>query len=395
MKQLYLFFALLLAPFNASSQQPVTVSSEAPMRAAEEGFIWWNYNVDDSGQGLTLSFPKLVDYSKDFEPYRSQRKYNLCSIIPGKFAGCTISKVKIALAPPKVKYADDYIRVWLSPVNIETDAQGNDTYIIPESSTEAENVTKYATARTNGVYFQFYTITLKTPYTVPKGGCYIGYEFEVGNDEDAFFLWGDSEEGGCYMQFEETDGTRTWRNMTPYGLGNLTTSVYMELSDQIVTDASVKAQDERNYRTGEEFTYAWTVTNLSSIPFSTMELAISVDGQTDNAETIDLGGQLPIDGSCTITRPMRFEEAGEHTLALEILRVDGRENESTHRKAEGKVIVINPDKLYPALPVVEEFTSTSCQWCPRGTVGLAKLKEITAKTSSPLPATVRCRNPTQ
>lgn len=376
MKQLYLFFALLLAPFNASSQQPVTVSSQAPMRAAEEGFIWWNYNVDDSGKGLTLSFPKLVDYSKDFEPYRSQRKYNLCSIIPGKFAGCTISKVKIALAPPKVKYADDYIRVWLSPVNIETDAQGNDTYIIPESSTEAENVTKYATARTNGVYFQFYTITLKTPYTVPKGGCYIGYEFEVGNDEDAFFLWGDSEEGGCYMQFEETDGTRTWRNMTPYGLGNLTTSVYMELSDQIVTDASVKAQDERNYRTGEEFTYAWTVTNLSSIPFSTMELAISVDGQTDNAETIDLGGQLPIDGSCTITRPMRFEEAGEHTLALEILRVDGRENESTHRKAEGKVIVINPDKLYPALPVVEEFTSTSCQWCPRGTVGLAKLKEI-------------------
>ncbi|MGN0089840.1 MAG: hypothetical protein ACI36Z_02650 [Alloprevotella sp.] len=376
MKQLYLFFALLLAPFNASSQQPVNVSSEAPMRAAEEGFIWWNYNVDDSGQGLTLSFPKLTEYSDVFKPYTGQRKYNLCSIIPGKFAGCTISKVKIALAPPKVKYADDYIRVWLSPVNIETDAQGNDTYIIPESSTEAENVTKYATARTNGVYFQFYTITLKTPYTVPKGGCYIGYEFEVGNDEDAFFLWGDSEEGGCYMQFEETDGTRTWRNMTPYGLGNLTTSVYMELSDQIVTDASVKAQDERNYRTGEEFTYAWTVTNLSSIPFSTMELAISVDGQTDNAETIDLGGQLPIDGSCTITRPMRFEEAGEHTLALEILRVDGRENESTHRKAEGKVIVINPDKLYPALPVVEEFTSTSCQWCPRGTVGLAKLKEI-------------------
>ena len=137
------------------------------MRAAEEGFIWWNYNVDDSGQGLTLSFPKLTEYSDVFKPYTGQRKYNLCSIIPGKFAGCTISKVKIALAPPKVKYADDYIRVWLSPVNIETDAQGNDTYIIPESSTEAENVTKYATARTNGVYFQFYTITLKTPYTVP------------------------------------------------------------------------------------------------------------------------------------------------------------------------------------------------------------------------------------
>ena len=96
------------------------------MRAAEEGFIWWNYNVDDSGQGLTLSFPKLTEYSDVFKPYTGQRKYNLCSIIPGKFAGCTISKVKIALAPPKVKYADDYIRVWLSPVNIETDAQGND-----------------------------------------------------------------------------------------------------------------------------------------------------------------------------------------------------------------------------------------------------------------------------
>ena len=226
------------------------------------------------------------------------------------------------------------------------------------------------------MYFQFYTITLKKPYTVPKGGCYIGYEFEVENEEDAFFLWGNSEDGGCYMQFEEPDGTHTWRNMTPYGLGNLTTSVYMELSDQIVTDASVRAQDERNYRTGEDFTYAWTVTNLSSVPFSTMELAISVDGQTDDAETIDLGGQLPINGSCNITRPMHFEEPGEHTLALEILRVDGRENESAHRKAEGKVIVINPEKLYPALPVVEEFTSTSCQWCPRGTVGLAKLKEI-------------------
>ena len=44
MKQLYLFIAMLLAPFSALSQQPVTVSSEAPMRAAEEGFIWWNYN---------------------------------------------------------------------------------------------------------------------------------------------------------------------------------------------------------------------------------------------------------------------------------------------------------------------------------------------------------------
>ena len=376
MKHIYVLLAILLAPFTASAQQTIINAAEVPQRASEEGFIWWNYAIDESGKGLTLSFPKLTEYSEEFTPYTAQRRYNICSIIPGKFAGCTISKVKIALAPPKVKYADDYIRLWLSPVKVETDEQGQENYVIPDNSTEAENVTKYATARTNGVYFQFYTITLKTPYVVPKGGCYVGYEFEVGNDEDAFFLWGESEDGGCYLQFEESDGTRTWKNMTPYGLGNVTTSVYMELSDQIVTDASVKAQDERNYRTGEEFLYAWNVTNLSSIPFSSMELAISVDGVAQDAETLDLGGQLPIDASCTITRPMRFDEPGEHELALEILRVDGRENESNHRKAEGKIIVIDPERIYPTLPVVEEFTSTSCQWCPRGTVGLAKLKEI-------------------
>ena len=346
-----------------------------PQRSADEGYIWWNYAIDNSGNGLTLSFPKLSTYDESLKAYSAQKKYNLCSIIPSKFAGCTITKVKIALAPPKVKYADDYIRLWLSPVKTHTSASGEVEYDIPASSAQAENVTKYATARTNGVYFQFYTITLKEPYVVPKGGCYVGYEFEVESEEDAFFLWGASEEGGCYLQLQEADGTSSWRNLSPLGIGNLTTSVYMELSDLVVTDATVKAQDERNYRKGETFSYAWTVTNKSSVPISPLDLAITIDRQRDAEENVSLGGSLPVDGSCTISRTLSFNEIGEHILALEVTKVDGRKNESLYPQAEGNILVIEREKLYPSTPVVEEFTSTSCSWCPRGTVGLNLLKQ--------------------
>lgn len=369
MRQFCTFLTLFFISLAALAQV------QQPQYAAEEGFLWWNYATDGSGTGLTLNFPKLTTYDESLQPYKGQKKYNLCSVVPGKFAGCVISKVKIALAPPKVKYADDYIRLWLSPVKLRTSEDGSTEYDIPASSAEAENVTKYATARTNGVYFQFYTITLKEPYTVPSGGCYVGYEFEVDSEEDAFFLWGASEEGGCFLQLEEADGTATWKNMTPLGLGNLTTSVYMELSDLIVTDATVKAQDERNYRCGEEFNYAWTVTNKSSVPLTSFDLAITIDGKRDPEENVSIGGALPVDASCTITRTLHFDEPGEHTLALEVTKADGRENESLYRTAVGNILVIEPEDLYPSIPVVEEFTSTSCSWCPRGMVGLNLLKE--------------------
>ena len=377
MKRTFCMGLVAFLPWLIIAQTAVCQPIPVPQRATtEEGHIWWYHPGDyTNGLGLTLSFQNLPDHVPELASYADQHHYNLCMTVPSKFAGCVIKKVKIALAPPSAKYSTDYIKVWLSPSRLEV-VDGVERYIIPESADGAESVTKYATARMNGTYFQFYEITLKQPYTVPAEGCFVGYEFETSADTDAFFLWGETDAGGCFMQFDEPDGTRVWRDMSPYDLGNVSTAVYMELSDMVITDATVTAQDERNYRVGDEFYYAWTVTNRGSVAFSTMDIAISVDGKSDPVETVDLGGELPVDGSCTITRKMSFTAPGDHKLGLQVFSADGRENKSPHPVDEGHIIMLNPADIYPSVPVVEEFTSTSCSWCPRGMVGLARLKEI-------------------
>ncbi len=121
---------------------------------------------------------------------------------------------------------------------------------------------------------------------------------------------------------------------------------------------------------GEENTVDAYVTNDAYGEITELSYILTVDGEVgeETDYTVDISSQ----SYAYIYIPYTFDE-GVHTVEVEITKVNGEPNVSTSNTATGTIVSLatKADRV----SVVEEFTSTSCGWCPRGHVGLANLKE--------------------
>lgn len=108
---------------------------------------------------------------------------------------------------------------------------------------------------------------------------------------------------------------------------------------------------------------------------SSFAYTLTQEGQTSEEKTVTLPAtqQLGIGGSVNVTIPFpAASQGGTWPVTLTVTKVNGVANELS-QTAEGTNVTLA--KVLPKASVVEEFTGTGCGYCPRGHVGMAKLRE--------------------
>lgn len=105
------------------------------------------------------------------------------------------------------------------------------------------------------------------------------------------------------------------------------------------------------------------------------DYTVAFDGVAGEEQHINLAKPLnSVGGSFTQKVTLVAPEAlGEHDVVLTVTKVNGVDNQATDKDAVGKVLTLS--KALPRGLVVEEFTGTGCGWCPRGLVGMGKMRE--------------------
>ena len=89
---------------------------------------------------------------------------------------------------------------------------------------------------------------------------------------------------------------------------------------------------------------------------------------------MDLPKSIAFGESTTVTISVPTEDAQSvKDKTITITKANGEENTSSSNKAQ--VTVYSLDEIISRNAVVEEFTGTGCGWCPRGLLGMEKLRQ--------------------
>lgn len=112
-----------------------------------------------------------------------------------------------------------------------------------------------------------------------------------------------------------------------------------------------------------------TGTSLKSVSYT-----ITQDGVTSEEKTVNVDEELGVGGTTKVTIPFSAAtKGGMYPVTVNITKVNGATNEASTTTATGKNITL--EKILPKFSVVEEFTGVTCGWCPRGHLGMAKLRK--------------------
>lgn len=332
-----------ISKFGSPVSIPSASMSKAPLKAEEEAtYTWFDYNYD----AYYLNFLTLATDS-----------YNLAVYVPSNYAGCTIEQLAVYFYDPS---RCSNLKFWI----LDADATA-----MPTTAEDADVYYSVDEITTSGYTY----CVLDESYTIGQDGCLIGYTFDhnyVGDGDYADYpinLYYVSDVSGGFYYYYPGEG---WYSGYGSGYGNLTIAAYMDVSSMSPYQASVGSIGEYTVMADEENSVDTYVTNDAYGEITQISYILTVDGEA-GAET-DYSVDIAAQSYEYIYVPYTFDE-GIHTVELEITKVNGEENVSTSNTATGTIVSLatKADRV----SVVEEFTSTSCGYCPRGHVGLANLKD--------------------
>ena len=219
-------------------------------------------------------------------------------------------------------------------------------------------------------------VMFSEPYTMPEGkGVYVGYSYTVTSvtQESGQFpivlSYEDAVENSCYL-FTPTTGK--WQAL--YDYGPLALKVLFE--GTFMTNAASTANlSETIIALGSSVTATLTLTNNGTAGISDIDYTITADGATGAEQHLTLAKPCTTFGGttyATITLDADAQ-AGSKEKVITITKVNGQPNEDANNKAN--VLVTTVSKIVPRGIAVEEFTGTTCGWCPRGIVGMEKMRK--------------------
>lgn len=118
------------------------------------------------------------------------------------------------------------------------------------------------------------------------------------------------------------------------------------------------------FEVGSEVSFPVQFTNNSTEDAVSLDYTVTIDGETGEAQHIDLDPAVAPArrGTLTLQLPLG-NEPGTHEVEVHITKVNGQDNASSATAAKGTVSIY-ADK-YPRNLVIEEFTTELCPNCPR------------------------------
>lgn len=319
---------------------------KAPLRVSSEGEIF------TYAQGTSVS------------PIGAKVEHYDCAIyIPEKFAGNKIDDIGFYIVDKSVVAN---VKCWIAD-KLPTD--------IPADCGFVQDVTPTNDLLTNGMPCEAET----GGYTIPSGGCYVGYSFDVTNLNAQYGLYplamdgGTDTEGGAYINmgngFESLSGA---------GFGNLLTFVVIS-GDKFANNAVSIVDDGFEQTSVKEGTVSVTASLLND----GLNPVTSINYTVKDVET----GNVSAEQMINLDEPLGFNqmaaavfqieansEVGKFEKEITITKVNGLANENVGSSVlKGSLIVVS--RKVSKKVVVEELTGTGCPNCPRGYAGMAALAD--------------------
>lgn len=307
---------------------------------------WWGYvNGNEKTNGVGVS---------------KADTYHCAIFIPGDnaiAAGKTINAVRFGLIAPHATNA----KVWVaSELPVTVDASHTLRFVdVPDSKLGNEQI----------------DIELPSPIEVSANGIYVGYSFTIttasGNADKYPVLFAGTPAVNTLLI--KTDATvTTWSDLVDNNFGRLFLQVLLEGT---FADNNASAEDfgTAYAALGGTGTATIDVTNYGGTPLSSIDYAITTDGETSAEQHADIATPIAFNatGKVEITIPADAT-VGEKAKTLNITKVNGNAN-ATADKAINFTLCTLPE-LVERNVVVEEYTGIGCGWCPRGMIGMENLR---------------------
>lgn len=144
-------------------------------------------------------------------------------------------------------------------------------------------------------------------------------------------------------------------------------------------DACIYEVDDVRDYVGYDKNVNVVVANMGVDSIRNFEYTVTTPSETRTYIKQINGGVLHFMNNATFSLPIGAIPGtpGRTTdYKLEITKVNGvADNYTADEENVADITTIALDKCYKRTPVFEEFTSTSCGWCPRGIVGLEKVAD--------------------
>lgn len=338
---------------NYSAQQ---VTSKIDIKGDEFWGGYWNGDVDKNVSSVGVK--------------RIPETYDVAICYPAgsaEISGMTMEGIRFSF--PSCQHITD-VKIWMSTTlpSVPEDAD-----ILVQEVTELTDISNEDDP--------FIEVRFDKPYksNLTKD-LYIGYSFKVegGNSDDerypVFNYRGEDKPNALLLKFDGADGE--WVDYNGNGFGILLMQVLMSGT---FPDNAVTLQGDLGSFTllsGSGITIPMVVGNAGLSAIDNMDVTVSMNGESEH---FNISPEVPVSGIGTkyqfdldVTLPLRFE-TGRYDITVSIDKVNGEKN-AVDALSKGNMFLLS--KAVARKSLVEEFTAMWCGYCPRGILGMEKLRDI-------------------
>lgn len=331
-----------VAPFTKSA----AIKSNRASITPTEGQMWWGYMIDSD-----------LSYTNSIGVGAANTTYITGIYVPANhpmIGSSTIKAVRIYVSAGLGSTMSN-AGVWISktkPANLA-----------------AADYSQSVASLSNGAN----DIELTTPYVVNNEGFYIGYTVKSSNGYP-IMCCGTQDAPNAFLI--SVPGQMAWSDLNGNGFGKLAFQVLAEGATVNENSVDVAKENMGNVY-GQVDGVAkinLPILNNGSNPLKSIDYTITTDGVVSDAFRFDLPSPIGFRESATITLEVPAE--GSQSIkakTLTITKANGVTNASNDNKAQFTLYSL--PELIDRNVVVEEFTGTGCGWCPRGLVGMEKLRQ--------------------
>ena len=309
--------------------------------------VWWGYlDVGSKLTGLGVKSPDT---------------YNCAAFIPGNHAvagGKSIQAVRFGLDASNVKD----VKVWIASslptaINSSNCIQVVD---VPQSELGSLKI----------------DVALNSPYAIPSNGVYVGYSFtitSVQTSSDAYPIPTGGSDAPNTLLVKTDNAVPNWTDLYGNGYGKLYLEVLLE-GEFADNSASISDFGPVYAKVGETGSAAIVLQNNGVSPLSSIDYTIITDGIESEAQHVELASPISFRESATVNVSVPAEKTQcVKNKTLVVSKVNNNANGNSNNKALFTLYSLSD--IIDRNVVVEEFTGTGCGWCPRGLVGMEKLRK--------------------
>lgn len=251
-------------------------------------------------------------------------------------------------------------KVWLtSQLRVENNVNAPDIVCIDVTPTKTGNC----------------TVTLPKPYLIPAEGVYVGYSVTI--DKESTTNGGpvttisEVKESGMYIHMSRN--LLKWEDLSNDAGMSAVIDVTVSGSNIADNAAAPVAGGNVFVKTGDAIAVTQEFVNHGAAGIQTLDVEYEFNGQTYTKHiTSKVKAQFGLSTYASFTLPA-ISEAGNYSLTMRVLKVNGQDNMDQAPVAATPVVVLNTVPTKRTL--LEEYTGTWCGWCTRGLVALELLKE--------------------